>query len=205
MNEILDTPINQMQLCEFDCSCGKHHKFPVHDVVIGNNALDKLVDVAKPFKDKEILIVFDNNTYKAAGKKAVEALEAAGYKHIKELMFETGNNILIPNEEVFGRIVTEIGLNTKLVIAVGGGVINDSVKFVTSRTKHPFIIVATAPSMDGYVSDSAAIFCEKKKLSVPAHLTYGVIGDTDVLQTAPQDLVQAGFGDVVGKITALAD
>lgn len=32
-----------------------------------------------------------------------------------------------------------------------------------------------------------------------------MIGDTDILQTAPQDLIQAGYGDVVGKITAITD
>ena len=43
------------------------------------------------------------------------------------------------------------------------------------------------------------------KYSPVAHLTYGLIGDTDILQTAPQDLIQAGYGDVVGKITAITD
>ena len=38
-----------------------------------------------------------------------------------------------------------------------------------------------------------------------AHLTYGLVGDTDILATAPDDLIQAGFGDMVGKITAIAD
>ena len=91
------------------------------------------------------------------------------------------------------------------MVAVGSGVINDSVKFVTSRTGLPYIIVATAPSMDGYVADGAPIISQGYKYSPVAHLTYGLIGDTDILQTAPQDLIQAGFGDVVGKITAIAD
>lgn len=205
MNDILNLPINKMQLCEFDCSCGNHHKFTVHDIAIGPDAINEIANIAKPFFDKEILVVFDNNTYEAAGKKTLEVLKNAGYKKIKELMFDTGSDILIPNEKTFGRIIQEISLDCSLVIGVGGGVINDSVKYVTSRAKLPFIIVATAPSMDGYVSDSAAIFSENKKLSVPAHLTYAVIGDNQVLQTAPDDLIQAGFGDVVGKITALAD
>ena len=69
----------------------------------------------------------------------------------------------------------------------------------------PYIIVATAPSMDGYVADGAPIFSQGYKYSPVAHLTYGLVGDTDILKTAPQDLIQAGYGDVVGKITAIAD
>jgi glycerol-1-phosphate dehydrogenase [NAD(P)+] len=91
------------------------------------------------------------------------------------------------------------------MIAVGSGVINDSVKFVTSRTGLPYIIVATAPSMDGYVADGAPIFSHGHKYSPVAHLTYGLVGDTDILTTAPDDLIAAGFGDMVGKITAIAD
>ena len=92
-----------------------------------------------------------------------------------------------------------------LMIAVGSGVINDSVKFVTSRCKLPYVVVATAPSMDGYVSDGAPIISGGYKYSPVAHLTYGLVGDTDILATAPQDLIAAGYGDVVGKLTALAD
>ncbi|MBQ7879724.1 MAG: iron-containing alcohol dehydrogenase, partial [Clostridia bacterium] len=51
----------------------------------------------------------------------------------------------------------------------------------------------------------APIISHGYKYSPQAHLAYGLIGDTDFLKTAPQDLIQAGFGDVVGKITALAD
>lgn len=204
MNEILNMTINEMPQTEFDCSCGHHHNFSVHDMAIRKGAIEELPKMAEPFKDGKILVVFDNNTYKVAGKKAVELLKDNGF-NVKELLFDTGNDILIPDEKTLGRIVQEQDLDVKLMVAVGSGVINDSVKFVTSRTGLPYIIVATAPSMDGYVADGAPIISQGYKYSPVAHLTYGLIGDTDILQTAPQDLIQAGFGDVVGKITAIAD
>ena len=170
MDEILNLSINEMPQTEFDCSCGKHHNFSVHDMSIRKGAIEDLPKMAEPFKDGKILVVFDNHTYKVAG-----------------------------------RIVQEQDLDTSLMVAVGSGVINDSVKFVTSRSGLPYIIVATAPSMDGYVADGAPIFSQGYKYSPVAHLTYGLVGDTDILKTAPQDLIQAGYGDVVGKITAIAD
>ncbi|MBR0411155.1 MAG: sn-glycerol-1-phosphate dehydrogenase [Eubacterium sp.] len=204
MNEILNLTVNEMPQTEFDCSCGRHHNFSVHEMSIRKGAIEDLPKMAEPFKDGKILVVFDNNTYKVAGKKAVELLEKNGF-NIKTLLFDTGDDILIPDEKTLGRILQEQDLDCKLMIAVGSGVINDSVKFVTSRTGLPYIIVATAPSMDGYVADGAPIFSHGHKYSPVAHLTYGLVGDTDILKTAPDDLIQAGFGDMVGKITAIAD
>lgn len=205
MKNILDMNIDEMVNLEFDCECGKHHTFPVHDIDIKKGAINDLPKIAAPFKDSKILVVYDNHTYEVAGKKAVELLKENGFEHVKELLFDTGDDILLPDEKTLGRILQEEDLDCKLIIGVGSGVINDSCKFVTSRTKIPYMIVATAPSMDGYVSDGAPIISHGYKYSPLAHLTYGVIGDTDVLKTAPQDLIQAGFGDVVGKITALTD
>jgi glycerol-1-phosphate dehydrogenase [NAD(P)+] len=204
MNEILNLSVNEMPRTEFDCSCGRHHNFSVQEMSIRKGAIEDLPRMAEPFKDGKILVVFDNNTYKVAGKKAVELLKENGF-NIKELLFDTGDDILIPDEKTLGLILQEQDLDTSLMIAVGSGVINDSVKFVTSRTGLPYIIVATAPSMDGYVADGAPIFSRGHKYSPVAHLTYGLVGDTDILKTAPDDLIQAGFGDMVGKITAIAD
>jgi len=204
MDEILNLSINEMPQTEFDCSCGKHHNFSVHDMSIRKGAIEDLPKMAEPFKDGKILVVFDNHTYEVAGKRAVELLKENGF-NVKELLFDTGDDILIPDEKTLGRIVQEQDLDTSLMVAVGSGVINDSFKFVTPRPGLPYIIVATAPSMDGYVADGAPIFSQGYKYSPVAHLTYGLVGDTDILKTAPQDLIQAGYGDVVGKITAIAD
>ena len=204
MNEILNLNINKMPQTEFDCSCGRHHNFSVHEMSIRKGAIQDLPQMAEPFRDGKILVVFDSNTYQAAGRQAVELLKENGF-NVKELLFDTGDDILIPDEKTLGRILEEQDLDTSLMVAVGSGAINDSVKFVTSRTGLPYIVVATAPSMDGYLSDGAPIFSQGHKISPVAHLTYGLIGDTDILETAPDDLIRAGFGDMVGKITAIAD
>ncbi len=204
MNEILNLAINDMAQTEFDCSCGRHHNFSIHDIAIGAGALSKLPRVAAPFKGEKILMVYDNHTYKAAGERALALLEDNGFE-VKTLLFDTGDDVLIPDEKTLGRILQEQDLDCKLMIAVGSGVMNDSVKFVSSRTHVPYIIVCTAPSMDGYVADGAPIIKAGVKLSPLATLAYGVVGDTDIMKDAPMDLIQAGFGDVVGKITALAD
>lgn len=204
MNEILDLSINEMPQTEFECSCGRRHNFSVNDISIGSGAINDLPEMAAPFKEGTILVVSDSNTYKVAGKKAIELLEESGFD-VKELTFETGDDILLPDEKTLGRILQEQSLDTSLMVAVGSGVLNDSVKYVTSRTHLPYIIVATAPSQDGYVADGAPIISEGYKYSPVAHLCYGLIGDSDILATAPQDLIEAGYADIIAKLTALAD
>lgn len=165
MDEILNLSINEMPQTEFDCSCGKHHNFSVHDMSIRKGAIEDLPKMAEPFKDGKILVVFDNHTYEVAGKRAVELLKENGF-NVKELLFDTGDDILIPDEKTLGRIVQEQDLDTSLMVAVGSGVINDSVKFVTSRSGLPYIIVATAPSMDGY-QVTGTQYVEEEYIEVP--------------------------------------
>ena len=40
MDEILNLSINEMPQTEFDCSCGKHHNFSVHDMSIRKGAIE---------------------------------------------------------------------------------------------------------------------------------------------------------------------
>ena len=208
MDEILNLDLNDMAQTEFDCSCGRHHNFSIHDVAIGSGAINKLPEIAAPFKEGQILMVYDNNTYEAAGKQAHQLMVDAGF-NVKELLFDRGDDILIPDESVVGRILQELSgptpEDTRLIVGVGSGSINDSCKYVSFHCHLPYIIVGTAPSMDGYVSDGAPLMSAGRKISYPAHLAYGVIGDTNIMKDAPQELIAAGFGDVVGKITALAD
>ena len=42
MDEILNLSINEMPQTEFDCSCGKHHNFSVHDMSIRKGAIEDL-------------------------------------------------------------------------------------------------------------------------------------------------------------------
>ena len=101
MNEILNMTINEMPQTEFDCSCGRQHNFSVHDMSIRKGAIEDLPKMAEPFKDGKILVVYDNQTYEVAGRKAVQLLKDNGF-NIKELMFDTGDDIhlILPPHQI---------------------------------------------------------------------------------------------------------
>lgn len=204
MDEILDFSVEQMGTADFDCSCGCHHKMNIQKLIMGKGVLPRICEIAEPFKEGPILMVSDNHTYEAAGKQVGELLRKEQFP-IKNLVLDSGDGVLIPDEAVVGKVLLNMEPDTKLLIGVGSGSINDTVKYISARTKVPYVIVCTAPSMDGYVADGAPLILDGKKISFVATLPYGVLGDTEIMKNAPKRLIQAGFGDVLGKLTALAD
>jgi len=82
-----------------------------------------------------------------------------------------------------------------LIIAFGSGTINDLCKFISHETGIPYIIFASAPSMNGYLSRNASILVAGHKKTFAATLPLAVYCDLNILKTAPKSMIQAGIGD----------
>ena len=180
------------------CSCGKFHKCDIEYVFVEKDAIKKLENICGKYE--KILIVADENTYKAAGEKVETALKD---KKLEKVIFD-GEKILIP-DEIAIEVVQKSIKDSDLILGIGSGVIQDLCKYVSFFAKMPYMIVATAPSMDGYASDGAAMILKRMKETVKAHLPVAIIADVDVLKNAPLDMLKAGYGDIIGKYSALCD
>ena len=181
-----------------NCDCGKTHTCNIGYVYIENDATSHLKEICRNFN--QILIVAGQNTFNAAGEITLKNLEG---KNVKKIIFD-GSKILVP-DEVAIKTVTENINNTDIIIGIGSGVIQDLCKYVSHFNNIPYAIVATAPSMDGYASNGAAMITGGMKTTFAAGLPLAIIADTDVLKNAPLDMIKAGFGDVIGKFSALND
>lgn len=181
-----------------ECSCGRTHHCSIESVYIESGAISRLKKLCE--QKESILIVADENTYSAAGEKAEKALCG---KTVKKVIF-SGKTVLIPNEAAIERVREELN-DTDLILGVGSGVIQDLCKYVSFFAGIPYMIVATAPSMDGYASDGAAMILKGMKETVSAGLPRAIIADVDVLKDAPLEMIKAGFGDIIGKYSALCD
>lgn len=189
--------INKL-LAGLDCACEKSHSCEIEWVYIEENAIERLRDICTDYKN--ILLVADENTYSAAGDRTAAALKD---KSIRKIIF-TGSRILIPDEKAIKRVQAELS-NIDLIIGVGSGVIQDLCKFVSFYNKVPYMIVATAPSMDGYASNGAAMITDGMKVTYSAGLPLAIIADTTVIKNAPVDMIRSGYGDIIGKYSALND
>ena len=205
MNDFINMSPEQMTGVKFDCKCGLTHSVDLEKVLIGSDILDNIPEIVSQFKDKgRIYIVSDNNTFPIAGKKVCELLESSGF-NIKSFMFETKDHQLNPNEKTLGRLLYELGPDISVLIAVGSGVINDVARAVAYRVGVKHIIVGTAASMDGYASDSSPLVIGGFKISSFDAYPKAIVLDTKIMKDAPMIMIQAGLGDVLGKITSLAD
>ena len=189
--------INEI-LLGVDCECGKRHTCSIEKVYIERGAVARLAALCEA--EKKILLVADENTY-AAGGEAVRA--AISDKEITEVIFD-GKTVLIPDERAIERVNANLD-GAEMIIALGSGVIQDLCKYVSHFSGVPYIDVATAPSMDGYASDGAAMILKGMKETVKAGLPKAIVCDVDILKNAPLDMIKAGYGDIIGKYSALCD
>lgn len=181
-----------------DCTCGKHHSCDIDFIAIENGAIKYLTNLCAD--DKCILLVADENTFTAAGNQTEAAL--AGL-NVRKIVFP-GNVVLIPNENAVAK-VTENLEGVDKIIGIGSGVIQDLCKYVSHKNNIPYYVVATAPSMDGYTSTGAAMIMGGMKVTYSAGLPTVLVADPAILKEAPFEMIQAGYGDIVGKFSALND
>ena len=192
--------MNFSQLLQsFSCACGKEHSCEIEQIVIRPGALDALPALVE--QEREILLVADTNTYAACGAQVVMGLQG---KCVRTQIFDC-EGFLIPNEDAIFGVRQKLTDRTSLILGVGSGVIQDLCKYVSFFAGLPYIIVATAPSMDGYASKGAAMILDNMKVTVTAHVPKAIIGDVDVLKQAPMDMIRSGYGDILGKFSCLND
>lgn len=192
-----------MQEFRKPCSCGRKHEVIVDDIIIEQGAIEKLPEILASEKYQsfqKIVMICDENTYKAAGEK-VETLIPG----LEKVILEPEN--LHANEH--GVEAAKKGLDLigqpDLMIAVGSGTIHDITRYHAYNMKIPFFSVPTAASVDGFVSTVAAMTWHGFKKSFTAVSPIVVIADSDIFKKAPMRLTASGVADLLGKYTALAD
>ncbi len=186
----------------FTCDCGKTHNALIDEFVAEKNAISRLADFVKKYNGTKAFILADKNTFLAGGEKAISVLEQNSIPYSKYI-FNQDN--LAPNESAVGSAIMHFDKTCDIIIAVGSGVINDIGKILAKTTSLPYIIVATAPSMDGYASATSSMDMDGLKVSLPTVNANVVIGDIDILKTAPDHMLSSGLGDILAKFVSIAE
>ncbi len=203
MTDILKLNLAEMAGLSFDCSCGRRHSVDIRKIIIGRGVTGEIVNVVRDFGGGRIFLLADNNTYKVCGSRVENLLKDGGF-NIKTFIFDTVHP-LVPDEKTVGRLFIELDKEISLIVAVGSGTLNDLARIASDRMGIPYIIVGTAPSMDGYASVVSPLIVGSYKHTYNGVYPFAIIGDTDIMKDAPMHMLQAGFGDILGKITALCD
>ena len=183
------------------CACGKTHSVAIDAVVTGSGALKRLPEFVGQYGSKPF-VVADVNTYAAAGEQVCQILRAAQIPYGSFIFREKA---LEPDEKAVGAAFMHYDKSCDVILGVGSGVINDICKILSNLTAKPYIIVATAPSMDGYASATSSMSRDGVKLSLNSRCADVIIGDTEILKRAPIHMLQSGLGDMLAKFVSIAE
>jgi glycerol-1-phosphate dehydrogenase [NAD(P)+] len=186
----------------FDCDCGKIHKVSVKEIVMEQGGLSKIADIVKKYKGTRPFIISDKNTFNAAGKAVYSFLDK-GKVPFTGFIFQEEEPV--PDECSVGKVVMNFDPACDLIIGIGSGTINDIGKIIAKITGLEYIIVCTAPSMDGFASSTSSMVLDGIKVSLPSTCPIAIIADTNILCNAPLKLLQAGFGDMLAKYISICE
>ncbi len=194
-----------MHIIQFDkCpSCGKAHTTPLR-VYSGKNAVLSLPEIVNGFGGKKVFFFADHHTYPAAGERVLTLLRDAGFECVPYVIDFEGE-IMEPDEHALGRLAMHFDHTCDVMVTVGSGVLNDISKPIAQMAGKPYIIVGTAPSMDGYASASSSMVVDGLKCSLNTGSPTVIIGDTDILKTAPLHMLKSGLGDMLAKYVAVCE
>ena len=187
---------------EFLCDCGNIHSTRVDDVIVEKGAINRVPEVIERYGAKKVFVIADKKTYRAAGEKVCKILKDSNIAHT---VFVYEVESLEPDESAVGACMMHYDTSCNMILAVGSGVINDIGKIVANVTNHPYVIVGTAPSMDGYASGTSSMAMDGLKVSLPSACANVIIGDVDILKEAPRRLLQAGLGDMIAKYVSICE
>ena len=155
------------------------------------------------FGDKPAILIADANTFAAAGQAVMAALRRAGCACREPFVFTDPG--LYAEHKYVTALEEVLRGHDAIPIAVGSGTINDLTKLAAHRTGRPYLVVATAASMDGYTAFGASITHQGSKQTFNCPAPRAVVADLDVICAAPADMGAWGYADLLAKTIAGAD
>ncbi|CEE00318.1 Glycerol-1-phosphate dehydrogenase [NAD(P)+] [Caldibacillus thermoamylovorans] len=183
----------------------KISNFSIPEIRVEKNAILHIRELIKRKQWKNIVAVYDQNTYLAAGEKLIKFLMNDFEEVIGININENEHGQVIANEESLVQVFIKTPNDADVLIAVGSGTIHDIVRFVGHKMNIPFISVPTAASVDGFTSKGAPLILRGVKQTIQTAAPIAVFADIDVIKAAPREMAAAGFGDILGKYTSLLD
>ncbi|MCX7919192.1 MAG: iron-containing alcohol dehydrogenase [bacterium] len=190
----------------FHCKyCHQLHTIPTKRITAKPNAINGISEFIHSLfpTAKNLVVLCDTITYGIAGKECETRLKRR-YQVSTLILAPQHYSTVYADSHYFPRI-RRIATSADGIVTVGTGSITDMGKYIGTELNIPVISVPTAPSMNAYTSGVSAFIDRGIKRTVPVSPALGVLIDTDLITTAPLDLIQAGFADTLAKAFANAD
>lgn len=201
-------------------------------VEIGRGASEKAPEIFKKWfpECRAVVLVSDNNTWKALGEKVYDYFLSSGIVTEKYIIqkkefhadwrfvemadriiagdFEGARNI--ENDPDYAEPDAEKAFRPNseakyVAVSVGSGAINDICKLASYHYGQSYLSMPTAASVDGYSSFGASISYHNSKQTFSCPAPKLIVADADVLAAAPKQMTAAGYADLAAKVPAGAE
>ncbi len=183
------------------CACGRIHKVGLRFLKIGQGVVNTLPEAITSLGFHKPFVVCDPNTKRVAWDQVRTALEDM---QIPYTLFTFGGDVE-PDEHAIGSLAMAFDRSCDVIVAVGSGVINDCCKVLAHTLGMPSMVVGTAPSMDGYASNSSSMIQNRVKVSLYNACPIAIIADTAIMAQAPMRMLWAGLGDMLAKYVSICE
>ncbi|MCM1123307.1 MAG: sn-glycerol-1-phosphate dehydrogenase [Eubacterium sp.] len=197
--------IEQYLNCSFECECGRTHKSLFAHYIFEPGAIGKLPALLSTLGYTRPYLISDTHTHEIAGCLVEETLKKADVPFTSHVLKSPDIGDLAANEHALGSVAMANDKEADIIISIGTGTINDLGRYFSYITGRPFLLVATAPSMDGLVSGVAPLIFHNMKITFPAQEPLALICDPEIMAAAPLKMLAAGAADILGKYNCLLD
>ena len=178
------------------CSCGREHRMTTEFCIIEDGCLSNIDEYIEKYGLKGFSVaIYDENTY-----KSTEGIHPKADKEIilpHEGLHADNHGVMLAMEQ--------LPESCDYFIAIGSGTIHDITRYCAYEKGIPFVSCPTAASVDGFCSSVAAMTWDGFKKTFEAVAPKIVVADLGIISKAPTFLTNSGFGDMIGKLIALAD
>ncbi len=205
MSQKSNASIEELLGATFECECGRTHSTKFSNFVMKEGAIKELPALLQKMGYQRPFLIMDTHTREAAGIQVEEVLRNAGFYYGKLVLKSPEIGDLPADEKALGAVVMAFDMTCDIIVSVGSGTINDLGRYFSYVRNMPFMLVATAPSMDGLNSGVAPLIQNNMKITFNAHAPLALLCDLSVMKQAPMKMLNAGIGDILGKYNCLTE
>ncbi|KPK96870.1 MAG: hypothetical protein AMK75_07735 [Planctomycetes bacterium SM23_65] len=189
---------------DFECDCGKRHTIEVKHVSVGTGVIRNVPQVLRELGlTGRFTVVFDKHIRPLAERHLFPVLDRPGIRY-DAVCYEKEDEVKA-SVESSDELRTMLPKTVDFLMVMGSGTLNDITKWAATVMGVPYVVVCTAPSMNGYTSSISALSVAGFKTTQDITPAAAVIADIDILKDAPIDMIRAGLGDLLSKNVCNAD
>jgi len=174
--------------------------------VYDEGAFDEVVGLVKRYATSRMLdLVADTRTQEVAGDRIQAELQRGGYDVRVHLLPDSPHGGPVCDDVSRRALEPELADSSGLPIAVGSGTINDLCKWIAADIGVPYVVFATAASMNGYASENIAPAIGGVRRVLHGAVPKAIVTAPSIIEQAPFELTAAGLGDALAKSVGVTD